>query len=188
MAFVSNQHRSPSHRRVCVGGREGGRGFTYVSVSASACQKARFALRTKSCRCLPVFIRIITLPITQHTSTHSKIPAKSLSVPFCLFSRATDRLRNSTRALSPLLMPRHQQEIGFASFSVGFELVVPQLFSSPSLRPRSLLHNRSRTRYIRGARRTRPISTPCRHRCLAPTIVCQRVLLACPRRFQPCMW
>ena len=46
------------------------------------------------------------------TSANSGVPAKWLSVPFCLISRATNRLRTSTRSLSPSLMARHRREIG----------------------------------------------------------------------------
>ena len=38
--------------------------FTYVSVSASTCRKARFASSTRSCRLFPVLVRVAALLIT----------------------------------------------------------------------------------------------------------------------------
>ena len=183
--------------QVCVWGREGGGSRT----SRSARQRVRKHVLRQIPRVVVVYMSLFASQpcLSQRASAHDGVPAKWLSVPFCLIARATDRLCTSTRSLSPSLMSRHQQEIGLRP-SPRVEHVVPLHFfhacfwpslltrvSRPSLRPRGLLHNRSRSRYIRGARRTRPIRTPCCHRRLAPTIVCQRVLLACPRRLQPCM-
>ena len=55
MHIFSNQHRSVS--RKCGG-------FTYVSVSASACRKARFSSSTRSCRLFPVLVRVAAILIT----------------------------------------------------------------------------------------------------------------------------
>ena len=110
-----------------------------VSVSASACGDARLASRAMSCRRLPVFDSVAALLITQRTSANGGVPAKLLSRPFCLISRATNRLRTSTRSSSPLLMSVKSTRIGFAScprhtgfichFLKGIEHFVPlQLF------------------------------------------------------------
>ena len=170
MHFFSNQHRSVSRR--CGG-------YTYVSVSASACGKARFASSTKNCRLFPVLVRVAALLITYHTSP---VPAKYLSAPFCSISRATNRLRTSIRSSSPLLMSRYLQEISlrpvlimhvasvtsskvlnlsYHDISSARALATSSRKLHPSPRPRSLLRNRSRTHHIGRGHRTRPIHTPC---------------------------
>ena len=71
-----------------------------------------------SCRRLPVFDSVAALLITQRTSVNGGVPAKQLSVPFCLISRATNRLRTSTRSLSPLLMFFPSTGTGFCVLSL----------------------------------------------------------------------
>ena len=70
------------------------------------------ASSTRSCRPLPVLVRVAALRITYRTSADGGVPAKQLSVRVGSISRATNRLRTSTGLLSRVLMTLHRQEIG----------------------------------------------------------------------------
>ena len=63
-------------------------------------------------RHLHIFVFVAALLITSRTSASGGVPAKLLSVPFCLISRAINRLRTSARSLSTLLMSFHRHEMG----------------------------------------------------------------------------
>ena len=105
-------------------------------------EKARFASSTKSCRLVPVLVRVAALLVKCLTAADGRVPAKKLSAPFCLISRATNRLRTSTRSQSPLLMSHHRQESRHARFISyflqGFEVVRPRHFSMRALATSSL--------------------------------------------------
>ena len=109
-----------------------------------------------------------------HVSHESQrwCPCEETVRPSLLISRATNRLRTSTRSLSPLLMSLHRallHGLGTCRTTPFFPHVLwprhLQRASLLSLRQCNLPRNRSRLRLkdIRRARCTRQVRTPCRH-------------------------